>query len=94
MSLLYLEYIKVGDHHREVRNRSPAPPFPHRKLFTMPTSFVTPKVKIWVKARAASPADNQVINREKGAITILRSELFMGKSFSSLSFLNPEAHVP
>jgi len=57
----------------------------YRKLFTLPTSFGTPEVKMWVKARAASPA-RPASPREKGAITTLRSELFMEKSFSSLSF--------
>jgi hypothetical protein len=41
---------------------------------------------MWVKAKAASPAHNQAINREKDAITTLRSELFGEKSLSSLSF--------
>jgi hypothetical protein len=49
------------------------------------TSFGMPEVKMWVKVRAASPA-RPASPREKGAITILRSELFMEKSFSSLSF--------
>jgi len=53
----------------------------------MPTSFVTPEVKMWVKAKAASPAQ-QANPREKDAITTLRSELFMEKSLSSLSFLD------
>jgi hypothetical protein len=51
----------------------------------MPTSFGTLEVKMWVKARAASPA-RPAVPREKGAITTLRSELFMEKTFSSLSF--------
>jgi hypothetical protein len=64
----------------------------HQKLFTLPTSFATPEVKIWVKAKAASPAQ-QANPQEKDAITTLRSELFMEKFFSSLSFFNPEARV-
>ncbi len=47
---------------------------------------------MWAKAKAASPAQ-QANPREKDATTTPRSELFMEKSLSSLSFFNPEMCV-
>lgn len=47
---------------------------------------------MWVKAKVANPAQ-QANHREKDAITTLRSELFMEKSLSSLSFLDLAVRV-